>query len=46
MKVGDAEKQRIERKERNTGLMERADGKETGLIITKKNPKSWECCEG
>lgn len=34
-----AEKQRLERQKRNTGVMEREDGAETGLIIVKMNPK-------
>lgn len=39
MKDGDFEEQRIEEQKRNSGLKERADGTETGLIIVKMNPK-------
>lgn len=39
MKDGDAGEQRIERQKRNTGLRERADSTEPGLIIVKMNLK-------
>lgn len=44
-KDGDAEKQGIEDRKRNSGLKERADGTETGLIILKMNPKSWRAAK-